>query len=84
MPTGGPGQSAAGRGGVGGCPAWLAGLARLLGRAAEACGWAGGWRAERGKGERGQQAENKEGGGDDHFSFLFSKQIFPKAFSNNF
>ena len=49
-PTSGPGRSASGRGGVGGCPARLAGLARLLGRAAGARGWAGGWRAERGRG----------------------------------
>ena len=49
-PTSGPGRSASGRGGGGGCPARLAGLARLLGRAAGARGWAGGWRAERGRG----------------------------------
>jgi len=53
-------------------------LARLLGRAAEARGWAGGWRAERGKGERGQRAENKEGGGEK------KKNSFPFYFPNKF
>ena len=66
-------------GAAAGLSSWGARLGRrLAGRA--------GKRERRVSGPRGKKAmwaDNKEGG-DDHFHFLFSKQIFPKAFSNNF
>ena len=99
-PTGGPGRSVAGRGrlpgaGAGaatglGAAAGLATPRRAAGlrcragpRAAAGLSGEGERRVNGPHGKKAMWAENKEGG-DDHFHFLFSKQIFPKAFSNIF
>ena len=64
-----------------GCGAGLGAAARP--RAAAGLSGEGERRVNGPRGKKAMWADNKEGG-DDHFHFLFSKQIFPKAFSNNF
>ena len=59
----------------------------LLGRAAEARGWAGPREREgeerAGRGEKKTTGRNEEGEEEKRF-FFFSKQNFPNSFSNDF